>query len=89
MVEIVPVGLTGGRIPLARKNTLGALRIVESDMESTDSCEKIDELIREGRNLLGGCWLSWCGLHGHGLTNHNPKRFGSHKWTPVHPGDNA
>ena len=48
MVEIVPVGLTSGRIPLARKNTLGTLGIVESDMESTDSCEKIDELV-DGR----------------------------------------
>jgi hypothetical protein len=45
MIEVVPVGLTGGRIPLARKDTLGALSIVESDVESSDSGEKIDELV--------------------------------------------
>ena len=45
MIEVVPVGLTRGRIPFARKDTLGALSIVESDVESTDSGEKIDELV--------------------------------------------
>ena len=44
MVEVVPVSLTGGWIPLARKDTLGSLGIVESDMESSNSGEKVDEL---------------------------------------------
>jgi hypothetical protein len=73
MIEVVPVGLTGGRIPLARKDTLGALGIVEGDMESTDSSEKIDELVN--------------GLLGHDPPNQNLGQIGSNKWTPVHPGE--
>ena len=45
MIEVAPVGLTGGRIPLARKDTPGAIGVIESDMESSDSSEKIDELV--------------------------------------------
>ncbi len=56
MVEVVPVGLTCGRIPFASKDTLGALGVIESDVESPDSSEKIDELVD--------------GLFGHALTNH-------------------
>ena len=72
MIEVVPVGLTRGRIPFARKDTLGALSIVESDVESTDSGEKIDKLV--------------CGLLGHAIPKHILAQFKSHKWTPVHPG---
>jgi hypothetical protein len=42
-------------------------------VESTDSGEKIDELID--------------GLLGHALPNQNSGEIGSHKWTPVHPGE--
>jgi hypothetical protein len=73
VIEVVTVGLTGGRIPLARKDTLGALRIVESDVKSSDSGEKIDELVD--------------GLFGHAPPKHNLSRFKSRKWTPVHPGE--
>jgi hypothetical protein len=45
MIEVVPVGLTGGRIPLAGKYALGALRIVESYVKTPDSGEKVDELV--------------------------------------------
>jgi len=73
MIEVVPVGLTGCRIPLAGKYALGALRIVESYVKTADASEKIDELV-------GGLW-------GHARPKHIPIEFGSRKWTPVHPGD--
>ena len=75
MVEVVPVSLTGGWIPLARKDTLGSLSIVESDVESSDSGEKIDKLVD--------------GLLGHAPPKHILAKFKSHKWTPVHPGESA
>ena len=73
MVEVMPVSLTGGWIPLARKDTLGSLGIVESDMESSNSGEKVDELVN--------------GLLGHARAKHIPIEFESRKWTPVHPGE--
>ena len=73
MVEVVPIGLTRGRIPLAGKYALGSLRIVESYVETADSGEKIDELVR--------------GLLGHARPKHIPIEFESNKWTPVHPGE--
>ena len=73
MVEVMPIGLTRGWIPLARKDTLCALGIVESDVESSDSSEKIDEPVD--------------GLLGHARPKHIPIEFKSRKWTPVHPGE--
>ena len=73
MVEVMPIGLTRGWIPLAGEYALGALRIVESYVETADSGEKIDELVG--------------GLLGHALTKHILIEFGSRKWTPVHPGE--
>jgi hypothetical protein len=42
-------------------------------VETADSGEKIDELVR--------------GLLGHAPPKHILSRFKSHKWTPVHPGE--
>jgi hypothetical protein len=53
----VTVGLTGGRVPLAGKYALRSLGIVESDMEPSDTGEKIDELVN--------------GLFDHDLPNQN------------------
>ena len=73
VIEVMTVGLTGGRVPLARKHALRPLGIVESYVKTTDSGEKIDELVD--------------GLFGHALHMHILSRFKSHKWTPVHPGE--
>ena len=45
MVEVMPIGLTGCRIPLAGEYALRALRVVESDVKSPDAGEKIYELV--------------------------------------------
>jgi hypothetical protein len=73
VIEVVTVGLTGGRVPLAGKYALRSLGIVESYMEPSDTGEKIDELVG--------------GLLGHEPPKHNLSRLKSHKWTPVHPGE--
>ena len=75
VIEVVTVGLTRGRVPLAGKYALRSLGIVESDMEPSDSGEKIYELVS--------------GLLGHAPPKHNLRRLKSHKWTPVHPGKNS
>jgi hypothetical protein len=41
-------------------------------VKTADASEKIDELVG--------------GLFGHALPKHMTIKFGSHKWTPVHPG---
>ena len=57
LTEVMLVGLSRCRVPFTSENALGACSVIESDVESTDSGEKIDELID--------------GLLGHALPNQN------------------
>jgi hypothetical protein len=72
VIKVVPIGLSCCRIPFAGKYTLRSFGIVESNMESANTGEKINELVG--------------GLPGHASPKQNLGRFKSHKWTPVHPG---
>jgi hypothetical protein len=57
LTEVMLVGLSRCRVPFTSENALGACSVIESDVESTDSGEKIDELVG--------------GLLGHAPPKHN------------------
>jgi hypothetical protein len=65
--------LSRSRIPFAGEYALSSIGVIEGDVKTSDSGEKIDELVG--------------GLLCHAEGKHKLSRFKSHKWTPVHPGE--